>query len=84
MQELNMDGRETSGIFQFAVEKEQSYSFVVKDCHQMLNREYNNAGLAIRIRMKVLSNEADPAYTQKEEEIHIVSATAPTPKPQEL
>jgi hypothetical protein len=38
MQELRMDGRETSGIFQFAVAKEESYYFALKDCHQLLQK----------------------------------------------
>jgi hypothetical protein len=36
MQELKMDGTETSGIFQFALTTAETYYFVLKDCHQML------------------------------------------------
>jgi hypothetical protein len=56
MQELRMDGGETAGIFQFAVPAKESYHFVLKDCHQMLMKEYDNSNLSLRIRMKVLSN----------------------------
>jgi hypothetical protein len=33
---------------------------VLKDCHQMLEQEYENGDLSLRIRMRVLSNEIDP------------------------
>lgn len=56
MQELKMDGTESKGIFQFALTQAENYYFVLKDCHQLLREEYDNAKLAIHIRMDVLSN----------------------------
>jgi hypothetical protein len=67
--QVRMTGQKDRDMFQFNVDKEETYYWVVKDCYQMFRKDYDNENMTLYVNLRPYNNdvEFDHVPTSKEE-----------------
>ncbi len=57
IENMRMTGQKMINTFQFSVNEEDTYYFVLKDCLNMFRKDYENEDLVLHIKFHAFSND---------------------------